>query len=44
MAQFENVEDEGVSFVKIKLQDETVRAESGALCYPATDSSSYAPR
>lgn len=33
MAQFEIIEDEGVSFVKVELQDETVRAESGALCY-----------
>jgi uncharacterized protein (AIM24 family) len=33
MAQFDIVEYEGVSFVKVELQDETVRPESGALCY-----------
>lgn len=33
MAHFEVVDDEGVSFVKISLHNETVRAESGALCY-----------
>ena len=33
MAQFEVIDDEGVSFVKVTLNDETVRAESGALCY-----------
>ena len=33
MAAFEVIDDEGVSFVKVALNDETVRAESGALCY-----------
>ena len=37
MARFEVVEDEGVSFVKVTLHDETVRAESGALCYLVGD-------
>ena len=33
MAAFEVIDDEGVSFVKVTLSNETVRAESGALCY-----------
>lgn len=33
MAEFAVIDDEGVSFVKVTLNDETVRAESGALCY-----------
>jgi uncharacterized protein (AIM24 family) len=33
MAQFEVIEDEGVSFVKATLDDEMIRAERGALCY-----------
>lgn len=33
MAEFEVIDDEGVSFVKVTLNNETVRAEAGALCY-----------
>lgn len=33
MAQFEIMEDEGVSFVKVTLDDEMIRAERGALNY-----------
>jgi len=33
MAKFEVIDDEGVSFVKVALNDETVQAEYGALCY-----------
>ena len=33
MAQFDIIEDQGVSFVKATLQDETIHAERGALCY-----------
>jgi len=33
MAKFEVIEDQGVSFVKATLEDETIRAERGALCY-----------
>jgi uncharacterized protein (AIM24 family) len=33
MARFEVIDDEGVSFVKVTLSDETVCTESGALCY-----------
>ena len=33
MAQFDIISDEGTRFVKVTMQDETVRAESGALCY-----------
>ena len=32
MALFEVIDVEGVSFVKITLDNETVRAERGALC------------
>ena len=33
MAQFEIIDDEGVSFVKVSLDDEMIRAERGALNY-----------
>ena len=33
MAAFDVIDDEGVSFVKATLNNETVRAEAGALCY-----------
>lgn len=33
MAKFEVIEDQGVSFVKATLDNETIRAERGALCY-----------
>jgi len=33
MAQFEVIDHEGVSFLKITLRNETIRAERGALCY-----------
>lgn len=33
MATYEVLHEEGMNFVKITLQDETVRAEAGALCY-----------
>ena len=33
MATFEVIEDQGVSFVKATLNNETIRAERGALCY-----------
>ena len=33
MAQFEIIENEGVSFVKVTLDDEMIRAERGALNY-----------
>ena len=33
MAQFEIIEDQGVSFVKVTLDDEMIRAERGALNY-----------
>jgi uncharacterized protein (AIM24 family) len=33
MAQFEVIEDQGVSFVKATLNKETIRAERGAFCY-----------
>ena len=32
MALFDVIDDQGVSFVKITLDNETVRAERGALC------------
>lgn len=37
MAQFDVIDDEGVSFVRITLDDETVRAERGALGYLSGD-------
>lgn len=33
MAQFDVIEDQGVSFVRVTLKDEMIRAERGALCY-----------
>ena len=33
MAQFEIIEDQGVSFVKATLHNETIQAQRGALCY-----------
>ena len=33
MAQFDIIEDQGVSFVKATLKDETIQAQRGALCY-----------
>ena len=33
MATFEVIEDQGVSFVKATLNNETIQAERGALCY-----------
>ena len=33
MATFEVIEDQGVSFVKAMLNNETIQAERGALCY-----------
>lgn len=37
MAEFEIISDEGVRFVKATLNDETICAERGALCYMAGD-------
>jgi uncharacterized protein (AIM24 family) len=37
MANFEVIEDQGVSFVKATLDNETIRAERGALCYLTGD-------
>lgn len=33
MATYEVLQEEGMNFVKVTLQDEIVRAEAGALCY-----------
>ena len=33
MAKFEVLEQEGMNFVKIDIENEMVRAESGALCW-----------
>ena len=43
MALFEVIDVEGVSFVKITLDNETVRAERGALCYLFGDIAIDAP-
>ena len=43
MALFEVIDVEGVSFVKITLDNETVRAERGALCYLFGDIEIAAP-
>ena len=37
MAQFEIIDDQGVSFVKVSLDDEIIRAERGALNYLRCD-------
>ena len=37
MADFQVIEDQGVSFVKATLNDETIRVERGALCYLTGD-------
>lgn len=43
MALFDVIDDQGVSFLKVTLSNETVRAERGALCYLFGDIAIDAP-